>query len=200
VGEGLPANAAAANDADDETMSDALTDEAMEDHTVDEEMGALTDAVDEQARRPPQRSAPRLTYIFLAEELLNDAPADEIAAQALQHLLQAQAVMKTDLGAVELNEAYRRLLLWSIDERWVDYLTRLEELRYEVRLEGMAHNDPLVMYKSMASGAYGTLLTELRRLAVAQMFTFLPATRPDGAAEASALEKATPKLTYLKLG
>jgi preprotein translocase subunit SecA len=99
-----------------------------------------------------------------------------------------------------LNEAYRALLLASIDERWVDYLTRLEELRYEVRLEGMAHNDPLVVYKSKASSAYGALLAELRRAAVAQMFTFPVAALLAGAAEASSLEKAAPRLTFLRLG
>ena len=104
------------------------------------------------------------------------------------------------MGDHQLNEAYRALLLASIDERWIDYLTRLEELRYEVRLEGMAHNDPLVMYKSKASSAYGKLLAELRRLAVAQMFILPISMHSDGTAEASTLEKASPRLTYLKLG
>ena len=80
--------------------------------------------------------------------------------------MEAQQALKEDLGLEDLNEAYRDLLLASIDERWIDYLTRLEELRYEVRLEGMAHNDPLVVYKSKASGAYQALLVELRRAVV----------------------------------
>ena len=45
------------------------------------------------------------------------------------------------------------IALASIDERWVEYLTHQEELRYEVRLGGMAHNDPLVVYKSKSSSA-----------------------------------------------
>ncbi len=93
-------------------------------------------------------AAPRLTYIFLVDELLANTPPDEIAGQALEHLLGAQQALKDDLGLETLNESYRQLLLASIDERWVEYLTHLEELRYEVRLEGMAHNDPLVVYKS----------------------------------------------------
>ncbi len=82
----------------------------------------------------------------------------------------------------------------------MEYLTHLEELRYEVRLEGMAHNDPLVVYKSKSSSAYGALLVELRRAAVAQMFHFLSAASLAGTSEASSLEKATPRLTFLKLG
>jgi preprotein translocase subunit SecA len=148
----------------------------------------------------PRPANPHLTYVFLAEELLAHTSADEIAAQALDHLLEAQQVLKEDLGMEMMNEIYRELLLASIDEHWIDYLTRLEELRYEVRLEGMAHNDPLVVYKSKASGAYGALLTELRRVAVAQMFTVPVAVGQAADAEASSLEKATPRLTYLKLG
>ncbi len=114
--------------------------------------------------------------------------------------MEAQQVLKTDLGAQALSAAYRQMLLSNIDLRWVDYLTKLEELRYEVRLEGMAHNDPLVMYKSRASGAYTALLAELRQASVMHMFTFLASALSAGNAEASALEKATPRLTYLKLG
>ncbi len=161
----------------------------------------ITAESDGQATTPAARPVkPRLSYVFLADELLSHTPTDQIAAQALESLLDAQLALKEDLGDEALNEAYRLLLLASIDERWVDYLTRLEELRYEVRLEGMAHNDPLVVYKSKASGAYGALLAELRRVAVAQMFTFPVSTRLAGTAESSSLEKAAPRLTYLKLG
>jgi preprotein translocase subunit SecA len=170
-----------------------------------DEEGSIQDSAtatgDVQIAPPtPMPAFLHLTYIFLADELLENTPPDEIAEQALDHLLGVQQALMEDLGAETLNEAYRELLLASIDERWIDYLTRLEELRYEVRLEGMAHNDPLVMYKSKASGAYGALLAELRRVAVAQMFTFPIVSRLTGSAEASSLEKATPKLTYLKLG
>jgi preprotein translocase subunit SecA len=160
-----------------------------------------TAAGDGQTVSPTLRPVkPRLSYVFLADELLANTPTDQVAAQALDSLLRAQQALKEDLGDRALNESYRALLLATIDERWVDYLTRLEELRYEVRLEGMAHNDPLVMYKSKASSAYGALLAELRRAAVAQMFTFPISTRLAGTAESSSLEKATPRLTYLKLG
>jgi preprotein translocase subunit SecA len=158
-------------------------------------------AGDGQAVAPtPGPVKPDLTYVFLVDALLENTPPDEIADQALDHLLGVRQMLKEDLGEQALNEAYRSLLLASIDERWVEYLTRLEELRYEVRLEGMAHNDPLVMYKRKASGAYGALLAELRRVAVAQMFTYPVAGRLAASAEASSLEKATPKLTFLKLG
>ena len=92
-------------------------------------------------------------------------------------------------------------MLECIDERWIDYLTSLEELRYEVRLEGMAHNDPLVMYKSKASQAYSRLLADLRSVSVALMFQPL-ASQPGlvGTSQASAVEKPAPRLTYLKLG
>jgi len=171
---------------------------AQSDPKIDDEQVGELACVEENSMSMKVRM--RSNPIFLAEELLAYTPPDEIASQALDHLMSAQRAMQSDLGAETLNQAYRQLLLYSIDERWVDYLTRLEELRYEVRLEGMAHNDPLVMYKSKAYGAYAGLLDELRRVVVAQMFTFLPQVRRVGAAEASALEQATPRLTYLKLG
>ncbi len=154
----------------------------------------------ESATPIPSPINPRLTYVFLADELLAHTPPDQVAAQALDHLLQAQKTLIQELGAEAVNQAYRAMLLASIDERWVEYLTRLEELRYEVRLEGMAHSDPLVVYKSKASSAYAALLSELRRVAVAQMFIFPVANRLAASSQVSSLEKATPRLTFLKLG
>ncbi len=48
--------------------------------------------------------AARLTYIFLADELLANTPPDEIAGQSLEHLLGAQQALKDDLGMETLNE------------------------------------------------------------------------------------------------
>ena len=107
--------------------------------------------------------------------------------------------MKDDLGSQELSEFYRQVMLECIDERWLDYLTSLEELRYEVRLEGMAHNDPLVIYKSKASQAYSRLLADLRSVSVALMFQPLAAAGLVGTSQASASEKPAPRLTYLEI-
>ncbi len=125
----------------------------------------------------PTRS---LNYVFLAEEMLAGLSLDEIASRVLEHLLGAQQALKEDLGSQELSAFYRQVMLECIDERWLDYLTSLEELRYEVRLEGMAHNDPLVVYKSKASQAYGRLLADLRSVSVALMFQPLAADRAVG--------------------
>jgi len=141
-----------------------------------------------------------LTFVFLAEEMLAGVSMEEIASRALAHLLEAQQALKEDLGSHELSEFYRQVMLECIDERWLDYLTSLEELRYEVRLEGMAHNDPLVIYKSKASQAYSRLLADLRTVSVALMFQPLAAAGLVGTSQASASEKPAPRLTYLKLG
>jgi len=141
-----------------------------------------------------------LTFVFLAEELLAGISMEEIASRALEHLLGAQQALKDDLGSQELSEFYRQVMLECIDERWLNYLTSLEELRYEVRLEGMAHNDPLVIYKNKASQAYSRLLSDLRSVSVALMFQPLAAAGLVGTSQASASEKPAPRLTYLKLG
>jgi preprotein translocase subunit SecA len=143
---------------------------------------------------------PSLTDVFLAEEMLAGVSIEQIASQALEHLHGAQQALKNDLGSEVLSEFYRQVMLECIDERWVDYLTSLEELRYEVRLEGMAHNDPLVIYKSKASQAYSKLLADLRSVSVALMFQPLAAAGLVGTSQASASEKPAPRLTYLKLG
>ncbi len=79
-----------------------------------------------------------------------------------------------EIGRYVLNEVNRQLLLGSITELWVDYLTRVEALRISIGLEAYAQRDPLVQYKSKASELFQQLLTDIRSQVVGRIFTVTP--------------------------
>ncbi len=81
----------------------------------------------------------------------------------------------TLLGKQSQNSIYRRLLLGTISETWVDYLTRMEALRVSIGLEAYAQRDPLVEYKSQASTMFRELLSEVRAGVISKMFRYRPA-------------------------
>ncbi len=80
------------------------------------------------------------------------------------------------------NEIHRQILLSSISELWVDYLTQVESLRVSIGLEAYAQRDPLVQYKSKASEMFQNLLADIRSSVVSRMFVYRPRQTPPPAA------------------
>lgn len=98
---------------------------------------------------------------------IQDTPVTEIDAQ-----LKGKIVPY--LGEQTQNRIYRRLLLSTITEAWVEYLTRMEALRVSISMESYAQRDPLVQYKSQASSMFTELLSEVRAGVISRMFRYRP--------------------------
>jgi preprotein translocase subunit SecA len=79
-----------------------------------------------------------------------------------------------EIGHNIQNQIYRQVLLGSITELWVDYLTRVEALRISVGLEAYAQSDPLVKYKSQASELFQNLLGDIRSAVIGRIFLYQP--------------------------
>ncbi|TES90294.1 MAG: hypothetical protein E3J88_04365 [Anaerolineales bacterium] len=79
-----------------------------------------------------------------------------------------------ELGRQEITETYRQLILRVISELWIDYLTKMEALRVSIGLEAYAQRDPLVQYKTRASGMFQQLFNDMRMSVVTRMFTYRP--------------------------
>ena len=95
------------------------------------------------------------------------------------------------LGERAQNRVYRQLLLGTITESWVEYLTRMEALRVSISMESYAQRDPLVQYKGQASSMFSELLTEVRQSVINMIFRY----RPGGMQEQNQLAGALPAMT-----
>ncbi len=139
----------------------------------------------------------RLHYVYLAAQLLADLPPAQLAEQILNHLSAAQEAQRRAFGETEYarlrqsgqlppgltaeeigrriqTQIYRQVLLSSITELWVDYLTRIEALRVSIGLEAYAQRDPLVQYKSQASAMFQALLADIRAAVIGRIFLYQP--------------------------
>jgi preprotein translocase subunit SecA len=97
------------------------------------------------------------------------------------------------LGDKAQNRIYRDLLLGTISETWVEYLTRMEALRVSISMESYAQRDPLVRYKSQASTLFTEMLSEVRQTVISRMFRYRPtkAAEPQNAIATPAPVKAS---------
>jgi len=100
-------------------------------------------------------------------EAIADLPVGGISAEDKVKLIQA-------LGKLSQNRIYRQLLLGTITESWVDYLTRMEALRVSISMESYAQRDPLVQYKSKASTMFTELFSEVRQTVISKIYRIRP--------------------------
>lgn len=104
-----------------------------------------------------------------------------------------RATLMNAIGSYVLNEVKRQLLLSSITELWVDYLTKVEGLRVSIGLEAYAQRDPLVQYKGKASELFQQLLSDVRAAVIGRVFAYQPRRieiTPTEVAETGAAEQA----------
>lgn len=124
---------------------------------------------------------PKATREGLVEKL-SQQKFEAISGLAIEELpLDLHDDILEVLGDKAQNRIYRDLLLGTITETWVDYLTRMEALRVSISMESYAQRDPLVRYKSQASTLFTEMLSEVRQTVISRMFRY----RPTKAAEAT---------------
>jgi len=78
------------------------------------------------------------------------------------------------LGGKAQNRIYRQLLLETITDSWVEYLTKMEALRVSISMESYAQQDPLTKYKQKASTMFSELLSEVRQRVIGTIFRYRP--------------------------
>ncbi len=149
--------------------ADAVTDAALDHLGAAQE--ALQTAWGEREFERLGQNATRLADFgpaarVFGEERLTEAPSD-LNESDRETLIQA-------IGSYVLNEVKRQLLLSSITELWVDYLTRVEGLRVSIGLEAYAQRDPLVQYKGRASELFQQLLSDVRAAVISRVFAYQP--------------------------
>ncbi len=101
---------------------------------------------------------------FESIQALPPAEIDEENVIKLQHFL----------GERIQNEINRQVILRSITNQWVEYLTQIEGLRVSISMESYAQRNPLVVYKTKAAELFSELLNDIRRNVVERMFKTMP--------------------------
>lgn len=151
------------------SMADDVTDDVL-DH-LEEAEARLQTAFGEGRYAELMQNSPRLADFGPAAQIFGEDRLIE-PVSALNESDREKLIQST--GSYILNEIKRQLLLSTISELWVDYLTKVEALRISIGLEAYAQRDPLVQYKGQASELYQQLLSDVRSAVVGRVFTFQP--------------------------
>ena len=131
-------------------------------------IGAIVEETCGESRRREERDVDGLNAwvgdmtgdeSFDAAELGEDA--DELADGIEAAFAERWDARREAMGEEAFGELCRRVLLRSLDQRWVDHLVDMDHLRQGMGLRGLARRDPLVEYKSEAFHFFGDFVREV---------------------------------------
>jgi preprotein translocase subunit SecA len=116
---------------------------------------------------------------WAAEEGVDD---DAIRERLYDQTDAIQAEKEEKIGAADMRNIEKSLLLQVLDHHWREHLVMLEHLRSVIGLRGYAQRDPLNEYKSEAFQLFEGLLSQLRHDVTQQLGHMRPMTPEEQAA------------------
>ena len=81
------------------------------------------------------------------------------------------AAKEEELTPNIMRELERVVLLRNVDEKWMEHIDAMTELRNGVRLRAYAQHDPVVEYKREGSDMYDQMIAMIREDTVRMMYT-----------------------------
>ncbi|MHB8572673.1 MAG: preprotein translocase subunit SecA [Candidatus Dormibacteria bacterium] len=82
----------------------------------------------------------------------------------------AYAAKEEEVGIEIMRQVERYVMLQTIDQKWVDYLTMMEHLKEGIGLRAYGQRDPLVEYKTEAFQSFQRLTEDIKTQMVANIF------------------------------
>ena len=136
---------------------------------------------------------------------------EEIKEELVEEALKIYEAKEQEVGAEQLREIERIIILRTVDTKWIDHLDAMEQLKQGVRLRGYAQKDPVVefrmesydVFNEMTAGIAETVVRSIMHIqkrnenmervnVIRQMITNM------NAAANAATEKAKPKVKSAK--
>ncbi len=94
----------------------------------------------------------------LDKDALSRMSRKEVEKSLVDHAESFYEARESELGEQNMRVLERLVMLRSIDARWKDHLTDMEEMRHGIGWEGQAQRDPLVAYKRRGYETFQNLM------------------------------------------
>ena len=73
-----------------------------------------------------------------------------IIEQALSRLEERDQSLTSEV----FREAERQILLWNVDQKWMDHIDQMDQMRYSIGMRSVAQQDPVIEYKMEGSAMF----------------------------------------------
>lgn len=169
---------------------------------IDPEEWDIDSLKEELAQTMPPQRTDKVIDINPTEEELNRGDAagyrDRIQTSVLDAFEEfCQAVYESD---EQLQEFERKMIMQAVDERWMEQIDDMEQLRQGIGLQGMAGKDPVVEYKLAGFDMFNDMIASIRERVAYNMTHYIPKPKEEAVREQVAKVTGTNKDESVKQG
>ena len=108
---------------------------------------SLTATIDGLFGRIEQEDGSHVSILEREAVDLETFSSEDLREIISKHALAAYERQEAMFGADVMRELERRVLLKVVDEKWMDHIDNMEQLKYGIGLRAYGQNDPVVAYK-----------------------------------------------------
>ncbi|MBO8129090.1 MAG: preprotein translocase subunit SecA [Peptococcaceae bacterium] len=121
--------------------------------------------------------------VFLPKHDLKPEELEEYSREELKEMLLAKArevyrAREEELGAETLREIEKVVLLRVVDEKWMDHLDAMDQLREGIGLRAYGQKDPLIEYKFESYEMFQNMIAAIQEDAIRYLFRVQKVARP----------------------
>ncbi len=95
---------------------------------------------------------------------------EELIADALARYAQKDTLF----GAETMREVERAILLRTVDEKWMDHIDAMDDLRDSISLNAYAQRNPISEYRIMGMQMFEDMVTDIRDTTVRRLLSVVP--------------------------
>ncbi|NTW04869.1 MAG: preprotein translocase subunit SecA [Peptococcaceae bacterium] len=106
----------------------------------------------------------------VSREDIEDLEREEINEHLLQEALEAYDAREAELGLEVMREIERMVTLKIVDEKWMDHLDAMDQLREGIGLRAYGQKDPLVEYKFEGYEMFQNMISSIQEDVVKHIF------------------------------
>ncbi len=118
---------------------------------------------------------PEETY-DISEHELDHMTQESLSERLLEYVYEAYSRKEEEFGDA-IREVERVLLLRVVDQKWMDHIDNMEQLRQGINLRAYAQRDPVVEYKFEAMDMFEEMIDSIKADTVKHLFHVVPQTR-----------------------
>ena len=118
-----------------------------------------------------QREAFRIFNITELDTVKNKSTSkEEITEEILEKAYKLYEEKEQQIGSDDLREVERRLLLKTVDEKWMDHIDAMDELKDGIGLRAYGQKDPVVEYRIEGFDMFDSMIESIKEQLIGLLF------------------------------
>ncbi len=100
--------------------------------------------------------------------------AEDLREDALSHVLKVYEAQERNFGETVIRELERHVLLRVVDEKWMDHIDAMEQLKFGIGLRAYGQNDPVIAYKREGFDMFDEVIRNIQEDTVKMLLRLRP--------------------------